>query len=190
VTVAAGQTVRWEFDQAATTHTVTSMSANWSVDETRAPNGAAVEHTFDDPGTYTFRCKIHPAMTGSVTVTAAADALENVLVFSKTAGFRHDSIPAGIAAVQQLGQQNDVNVTATEDAAQFTDANLSSYDVIVFLSTTGDVLDDAHRRRLRRHPRRGRHRVRLGLLQQHDRSVVPQPPGGDAHRLGRHHRLG
>src|SRR5919108_5781486 len=69
VTISTGQTVRWEFDQAATTHTVTSTSANWSVDETRAPNGAAVEHTFDQAGTYTFHCKIHPIMTGSVTVT-------------------------------------------------------------------------------------------------------------------------
>jgi plastocyanin/type 1 glutamine amidotransferase len=155
VTVAAGQTVRWEFDQAATTHTVTATSSNWTVDETRSPNGAAVEHTFTDPGTYTFHCKIHPNMTGSVTVSAAADALENVLVFSKTAGFRHDSIPAGIAAIQQLGQQNDFNVTATEDAAQFTDANLANFDVIVFLSTTGDVLDDAQQGAFERYIRAG-----------------------------------
>jgi plastocyanin len=46
VTVTTGQTVSWEFDQAATTHTVTSTSANWSIDETRAPNGTAVEHVF------------------------------------------------------------------------------------------------------------------------------------------------
>src|SRR3954467_13943622 len=155
VTVTAGQTVRWEFDQAATTHTVTATSSNWSVDETRAPNGAAVEHTFTDPGTYTFHCKIHPNMTGSVTVSAAADALENVLVFSKTAGFRHDSIPAGIAAIQQLGQQNDFNVTATEDAATFTDANLANYDVIVFLSTTGDALDDTQQAAFERYIRAG-----------------------------------
>ena len=39
-----------------------------------------------------------------------------VLVFSRTAGFRHDSIPDGIAAVRQLGQQNGFDVDATEDA--------------------------------------------------------------------------
>ena len=38
---------------------------------------------------------------------ASADPLENVLVFSKTAGFRHDSIPEGIAAIQKLGAAND-----------------------------------------------------------------------------------
>ncbi|MEZ0291161.1 MAG: ThuA domain-containing protein, partial [Solirubrobacteraceae bacterium] len=69
--------------------------------------------------------------------------LENVLVFSKTGGFRHDSIPQGIVAIQQLGAANGFTVTATEDAAQFTDANLANYDVVVFLSTTGEVLDDA-----------------------------------------------
>jgi plastocyanin/type 1 glutamine amidotransferase len=155
VTITTGQTVRWEFDQAATTHTVTSTSSNWTVDETRAPNGAAVEHTFTDPGTYTFHCTIHLGMTGSVTVSAAADSLENVLVFSKTAGFRHDSIPNGIAAIQQLGQQNDFNVTATEDSAQFTDANLANFDVVVFLSTTGDVLNDTQQAAFERYIRAG-----------------------------------
>ena len=66
-----------------------------------------------------------------------------VLVFSKTAGFRHDSIPAGITAIQQLGAANGFTVTATEDPTQFTDANLAQFDVVVFLSTTSDVLDDA-----------------------------------------------
>src|SRR3954471_9191938 len=155
VTIAQGQTVRWEFDEAATTHTVTSTSSNWSVDQTRSPNGAAVEHTFDQPGTYTFHCTIHPAMTGSVTVSAAADALEKVLVFSKTAGFRHDSIPAGIAAIQQLGQSNDFTVDTTEDGAKFTDANLAQYDVVVFLSTTGDVLDDTQQAAFERYIRAG-----------------------------------
>ncbi|AXK31427.1 DUF1080 domain-containing protein [Streptomyces armeniacus] len=68
---------------------------------------------------------------------------ENVLVFSKTAGFRHDSIPDGIAAVQQLGEENGFTVEATEDAARFTPENLAKYDAVVWLSTTGDVLDDA-----------------------------------------------
>nr|WP_211239716.1 ThuA domain-containing protein [Jiangella gansuensis] len=65
----------------------------------------------------------------------------SVLVFSKTAGFRHDSIPAGIAAIEQLGAEHDFDVTATEDAAAFTDENLAQYDVVVWLSTTGDVLN-------------------------------------------------
>ncbi|MEV6173863.1 ThuA domain-containing protein [Streptomyces sp. NPDC051954] len=67
----------------------------------------------------------------------------DVLVFSKTAGFRHDAIPAGISALQTLGQQNDFAVTATEDAGVFTAANLATYETVVFLNTTGDVLNDS-----------------------------------------------
>ncbi|WP_125776714.1 ThuA domain-containing protein [Antribacter gilvus] len=75
--------------------------------------------------------------------TAAEAAVEpfDALVFSRTAGFRHDSIPAGVAAIQQLGTTNGFTVTATEDPGVFTDEGLSGYEVVVFLSTTGDVLD-------------------------------------------------
>ncbi|GAB3934442.1 hypothetical protein GCM10027614_07460 [Micromonospora vulcania] len=72
---------------------------------------------------------------------ASAAPLTKVLVFSKTAGFRHSSIPNGIAAIQQLGSANGFTVTATEDAGQFTTANLAQYQAVVFLSTTGDVLN-------------------------------------------------
>ena len=66
-----------------------------------------------------------------------------VLVFSKTAGFRHDSIPAGIAEVQALGAENGFTVTATEDATAITPENLAKFKAVVFVSTTGDFLDDA-----------------------------------------------
>ena len=65
----------------------------------------------------------------------------SVLVFSKTVGFRHGSIPDAIAALETLGTANDFAVEATEDATIFTDAELSAYDVVVFLMTSGDVLD-------------------------------------------------
>ncbi|WP_461020061.1 ThuA domain-containing protein [Streptomyces daliensis] len=68
-------------------------------------------------------------------------AEERVLVFSKTAGFRHDSIPDGIAALQRLGTEHGFAVEATEDAAAFTARNLAKFDAVVFLSTTGDVLN-------------------------------------------------
>ncbi|MEV6862180.1 ThuA domain-containing protein [Streptosporangium subroseum] len=75
-------------------------------------------------------------------VTAmAADPAYKVLVFSKTAGFRHDAIPAGITALRELGTANNFTVDATEDAAAFTAANLAGYRAVVFLMTTGDVLN-------------------------------------------------
>ncbi|MEV5148543.1 ThuA domain-containing protein [Streptomyces sp. NPDC052727] len=72
-----------------------------------------------------------------------ADDGKRVLVFSKTAGFRHDSIPDGVAAVRQLGESGGFTVDATEDAGAFTPSTLRRYDAVVFLSTTGDVLDSA-----------------------------------------------
>jgi type 1 glutamine amidotransferase len=65
------------------------------------------------------------------------------LLFSRTAGFRHDSIPAAIAAVTELGAANGYVAEATEDPAAFTAGNLARFQVVVFLLTTGDVLDDA-----------------------------------------------
>jgi cytochrome c len=85
-----------------------------------------------------------PTDLSAAPLAAAPDQSDpfDVLVFSRTAGFRHGSIPAGIAAIQQLGQDHGFTVTATEDAGAFTDENLANYDVVTFLSTTGDVLDD------------------------------------------------
>ncbi|MFB7530240.1 ThuA domain-containing protein [Streptomyces sp. NPDC056178] len=76
-----------------------------------------------------------------LTHSTAGKTAKRVLVFSKTAGFRHDAIPDGIAALKELGKGSDITVDATEEARQFTTANLARYDAVVFLSTTGDVLD-------------------------------------------------
>jgi type 1 glutamine amidotransferase len=84
------------------------------------------------------------AVTTSVTAeapAAAADPAYKILVFSKTAGFRHSSIDDGIAALRELGTANNFTVDATEDAQAFTTGNLAQYRAVVFLSTTGDVLD-------------------------------------------------
>jgi type 1 glutamine amidotransferase len=72
----------------------------------------------------------------------AQAAAFKVLVFSKTAGFRHDSIPDGIQAIRDLGAANDFAVDATEDSNAFSTANLGQYQAVVFLNTTGDVLND------------------------------------------------
>ncbi|MFM8642562.1 MAG: ThuA domain-containing protein, partial [Phycisphaerales bacterium] len=70
----------------------------------------------------------------------SADVLPRILVFSRTAGFRHDSIPEGIACLKEIGAAR-WQVEATEDAAAFTPDRLRGYRAVVFLSTTGDVLD-------------------------------------------------
>jgi type 1 glutamine amidotransferase len=80
------------------------------------------------------QAQIRPAPAGGGTPAFKA------LVFSRTTGFRHDSIPDGVAAIQKLGQDNNFAVDATEDDALFTDDTLAQYDVVVFVSTTGDPL--------------------------------------------------
>ncbi len=64
-----------------------------------------------------------------------------VLVFSKTMGFKHASIPNGIAAIQKLGQENNFKVDTTLSSDVFTDDSLKKYAAVIFLNTTGDVLD-------------------------------------------------
>jgi cytochrome c len=77
-------------------------------------------------------------------------ALDNVLVFSRTVGYRHDAIGPGIEAIRRLGTESGFALTATEDPAQFTDATLAGFDVVVFLSTSMDVLDDTQQGALQR----------------------------------------
>ena len=78
-----------------------------------------------------------------------------VLLFSKTAGFRHDSIPAGIAALQAQARQAGLVSEASEDAVLFEDATLRKYAAVVFLSTTGDVLDASQQAAFERYIRAG-----------------------------------
>jgi len=64
-----------------------------------------------------------------------------VLVFSKTMGFKHASIPAGMAAISKLGAEHGFAVDTTKNAELFTEDNLKQYSAVIFLSTTGNVLD-------------------------------------------------
>lgn len=65
-----------------------------------------------------------------------------ILVFSKTTGFRHSSIPNGKAAIQKLASENNFEADTTEDATKFNEENLKNYAAVVFLNTTGDVLNN------------------------------------------------
>lgn len=78
-----------------------------------------------------------------------------VLVFSKTTGYRHTSIPDGIAAIHALGAEHGFEVEATEDAGVFTDDALASFAAVVFLNTTQDVLDAAQQAAFERYIRAG-----------------------------------
>lgn len=64
-----------------------------------------------------------------------------VLAFTKTRGHHHDSIPAATEAMRKLAAENHFAVDFTDDSAAFTDANLAKYDAVVFLLTTGEILN-------------------------------------------------
>jgi type 1 glutamine amidotransferase len=86
---------------------------------------------------------------------ASAEPAYSVLVFSKTAAFRHSSIPDGVAAIQKLGAEHNFAVDATEDATVFNDADLAEYDSVIWLMTTGDVLNDAQQAAFERYIQAG-----------------------------------
>jgi glucose/arabinose dehydrogenase/cytochrome c551/c552 len=78
-----------------------------------------------------------------------------VLVFTKTSGFHHASIPVGAAAIIKLGVENNFSVDTTSDAAKITEANLSKYSAVVFLSTTGYMLNNYQQADLERYMQAG-----------------------------------
>lgn len=81
---------------------------------------------------------------------------KSVLVFTKTAGFRHLSIPDAVAAIRKLGIENGFSVVATESADVFSDDALEPHDAVLFVLTTGDILAPGQQDALMRFVRRGR----------------------------------
>ncbi|MGY3792956.1 ThuA domain-containing protein [Aquimarina sp. 433] len=74
-------------------------------------------------------------------------AQEKVLVFTKTNGFTHPSIGAGITMIRDLGNDNGLWITDdTDDANAFTDANLSQYAAVIWCNTSGNNLLNASQR--------------------------------------------
>jgi cytochrome c len=68
---------------------------------------------------------------------------KHILVFTKTKGFRHtNAIASGKETIMEMGKANKFLVDTTEDASLFTIENLKKYSAVVFLCTTGDVLND------------------------------------------------
>lgn len=65
----------------------------------------------------------------------------SVLIFSKTSGFRHESIEAGAQSIKEYFGSGGMLLHHTEDAGVFTKNGLSAYEVILFLNTTGNILD-------------------------------------------------
>jgi len=85
--------------------------------------------------------KILPALALLVLLFSCKQEAPRVLVFSKTKGYRHESIEVGKAALLKMGAEKGFAVDTTEVSEDFNEENLKKYRAIVFLSTTMDVLD-------------------------------------------------
>jgi YD repeat-containing protein len=143
-----------------------ALTYSWDFDGngTSDATGATANTTFTTGGNKTVKLTVSDGKGGTATkdipvqVLAADDANAKLraLVFTKTAGFRHDSIEAGTAAVRTLGTQKNWQVDDTADASLFTDAVLSHYDVVIFMSTTGDTLNDTQQAAFERFIRSGK----------------------------------
>jgi len=96
-----------------------------------------------------------PAADGGVRAQEADPGPARVLVFTKTAGFRHASIGTAQRVLPELAKEYGFEVTITEDASVFNDDTLAQYDVVAFVLTTGDVLRPAQEAAMERFIRGG-----------------------------------
>lgn len=87
----------------------------------------------------------------------------SVLIFTKTAKYfdrdfeyRHEAIPEGTEAIRAIGARAGWHVVATEDPNDFNDESLARFDVVVFLLTTGNVLNDQQQAAFERYIRSGK----------------------------------
>jgi cytochrome c len=74
-------------------------------------------------------------------VSTSSATTPRVLVFTKTAGYYHESIPDGVAAIMKLGRENNFLADSTRDANYFVEDSLKNYSLVIFLSTTLNVLN-------------------------------------------------
>jgi PKD repeat protein len=140
------------------------LTYSWNYGDTASGTGASpAPHTYSAGGTFNAVLTVSDGKGGSATRTIPIQVLApdntsarfRALIFSKTAAFRHDSIPQGITAIQTLGTQNNFQVDATEDATMFRDDILSHYKTVIWLETTGDVLNDTQQAAFERFIRAG-----------------------------------
>ena len=80
----------------------------------------------------------------------------NVLIYSKTGGFRHDCIEPGGAALISYFDAKGIKAIQTEDSSLFNGNKLDPFDVVIFFQTTGNVLDSVQQQALVNHVRSGK----------------------------------
>ena len=183
------------------------LTYSWDFENDGTPDAttANATHTYTTPGEKQAKLTVSDG-EASATRTLTVNVLEpdnqqarfRVLVFSKTAGFRHSSIAPGHTAIEQLGATNNFQVDHTEDSTAFRADILSHYDSVIWLSTTGDVLNDTQQAAFEDYIQAGGGYTGIHaaadteydveVVRQPGRRVLPEPPGrhagGDGPRGG------
>lgn len=84
-------------------------------------------------------------------LSATAQKQFAVLLFTKTDGWHHESIHEGVDAMRFLAARHNFDLTWEENAERvMTDDFLKDFDVVVFLNTTKDVLNDEQQEAFKR----------------------------------------
>lgn len=91
-----------------------------------------------------------------LTTLAASAQQFRALLFTKTDGFHHESINEGVTAIRLLAQRNTFQVDWEENAGVFNDKDLEKYQVIIFLSTTGNILNEEQQAAMEKFIRAGK----------------------------------
>lgn len=90
-----------------------------------------------------------------IVLMCSCESNDKVLIFTKTNGYRHESIETGVQTISGLGKENHFEITHTEDSNMFTKDGLDQYDLVIFLNTTLDVLDDTQQKTFEQYIRNG-----------------------------------
>lgn len=88
-------------------------------------------------------------------VSCTNKSKSTILVFSKTDAFRHESIAAGKDAIDKMSRDKDFKVVFSEDALLFNEKELKKYNAVVFLNTTGDILNEEQQNSFERYIQAG-----------------------------------
>lgn len=137
-------------------HLDTLLSGNLSLEDANRIYAVGIQQAYAQ-GQYQTRPDMPSGEANHKPAPARNDkrSAYRILVFTKTAGYRHASIPNGTATLQALGAENNFAVDATEDAGVFSDEGLAPYQAVVFLSTSDDVLNEVQQAAFERYIRAG-----------------------------------
>jgi uncharacterized protein len=86
------------------------------------------------------------AFAAALQMPSAAAHSDRMLLYSRTTGYRHESISAAVAAIRTLAARHGIDVDHTEDAAVFHRDKLSAFKAVAFVNTTGNVLTEEEQR--------------------------------------------